>query len=320
VRTLQASLNELGERLEVDGHFGPLTMAAVRRYARAKLESSIPEWLLDIIHAEAATLHRERRNALGGISTVGAWCGASTLANPKRDVDFAVAHGINRLDIVVNDHAAWREPKPFTVRSRKRIRALVERAERAGIETHLMSWIMPHREYIEAAAEKLVPLCNDLGVASLQWDAEEPWMRAKGGMGCTLAAELVAERFADLRCPMGVTGIGYADHRKLGPLAKHCAYVVPQCYATAKSGQTPEEAPGRFHELWHARFERPVVIGLAAYRQAGIEGHTPRSAIETAAKAAAATGVDTVVYWSLGAMRRSPVVAQAIKEIRLPPV
>lgn len=77
--------------------------------------------------------------AVRGVRTVGAWCGSTTLADPQRDVDFAVANHINRLDIVVNDHAAARAAIPFTLRSVESIRTLCRVAQRAGIETHLMS-------------------------------------------------------------------------------------------------------------------------------------------------------------------------------------
>jgi hypothetical protein len=45
-----------------------------------------------------------------------------------------------------------------------------------------MSWIMPHAAYIDRAAELLIPICDDVGASSLQWDAEEPWMLAQKPM------------------------------------------------------------------------------------------------------------------------------------------
>ena len=58
-------------------------------------------------------------------------------------------------------------------------------------------------------------------------------------------------------------------------------------------------------------------MGLAAYRQSGIAGHTPASAIAAAVDATSVLpDVDTVLYWSLDASRNTPSVARAIAAIR----
>jgi hypothetical protein len=327
VRQLQSALNATGATLQVDGRLGPKTLAAAHAFVQTRTADAIPDWLVSAIVAEAEALPSEGdRPGPGspapprGISMVGAWAGSASLANPERDVAFCVAHNIRRLDIVVNDHSRSRGETRFALRSTVRIRALVHAAREAGITPHLMSWVMPHASYIDAAAAALVPLCNELGVASLCWDAEEPWTRATRGMPRAAAARHLAGAFEDLRCPMGVTGIGYVSADRLGPLAAVCDYVVPQAYATSSSGQAPELAPKKFFERWRDLFARPVVLGLAAYRQSGIAGHTSASAVRAAATAAAATGVDAVIYWSLPAIRRSPSIAAVIREIaRLTP-
>ena len=250
------------------------------------------------------------------IETVGAWCGSATLAHPERDVDFAVENGINRLDIVINDHSASRKERAFTVHNTSRIKALCKRAQDNDIETHLMSWIMPHRRYLEQAADTLIPLCEDVGAASLQWDAEEPWVLAEKHMGFREAASLVAEEFSDLPCEMGVTAIGFASVSKVGPLLEVSHYGVPQAYSTTRSGVEPGSGQKMLHKRWRNKFGRPIVMGLAAFRQSGIPGHTVDSAMKACVKASGELGCTTLVYWSLRHIRASASVRHAIAGIR----
>lgn len=264
-----------------------------------------------------------------GILHVGAWCGLSTINNPKRDVAFAVAHGIDRLDIIVNDHSKARSPRDFTAYSSERIQKLCAHAQAHGIETHLMSWIMPHVGYIEQAAELLVPLASECGAASLQWDAEEPWTQAKRPLPYAMAAKRIADTFKDLSCPMGVNGIGYTPAKKVGPLAEVCDYLVPQCYSTSSSGLRPETVVPKFVRRWKRLFadgrdfkppgtkDKRLIVGLAAYRQRSIRGHTTETAMRTAlAGAQALEGVDTVIYWSLRHIRKNKRVARVVRSIR----
>lgn len=253
-----------------------------------------------------------------GITTVGAWCGSRSLARPEKYVQFAADHGINRLDIVVNDHSKWREPKDFTLRNSDKIVRLAKLAHEAGIEVHLMSWIMPHPGYIAQAAEQLIPLATLTNAASIQWDAEEPWMLARNHGGHRRGAEAIANAFRHLPIPMGVNGIGYASVKKLKPLADVCDYLVPQVYSTRTNGLDPRTAPAKFHRRWDKYFKKQIVMGLAAYRQSGIHGYkNATEAMQAAADAAAAIdGVDTVIYWSLYHATKNKAVAKVIASIR----
>jgi len=164
---------------------------------------------------------------------------------------------------------------------------------------------MPHANYIDQAADMLVPLCDDVGAASLQWDAEEPWMLAQRPMKHRDAAERIAERFAALSCPMGANAIGYASVEKFGPLAEICDYVVPQAYSTTSSGVVPGDGQRRIYERYEKAFARDIVMGLAAFRQTDIPGHSVRSAMTACVEAADDLGCDAVVYWSLRQIRAS---------------
>lgn len=255
-----------------------------------------------------------------GRMTIGMWTGRSSLANPIRDVQLCLANNIRRLDVIVNDHSAARAARSFDTFRESRIRTLVETAKANGIDVHFMSWVMPHEAYIDRAAEVLVPLCNDLGVNSLQWDAEEPWTKAKSPMDYEAAARRIADNFSGLECEMGVNGIGYTPVSKFGPLHEVCDYVVPQCYSTSTSGITPETIVPRCIRRWHKVFgKKRMAVGLAAYKQHGIEGHSVASAMRTAfAGAEAIEGVDTVIYWSLSYVRRHSDVAKVIRELGAP--
>ncbi len=280
VIALQRSLVTLGYRIEVDGNFGPKTLKAVQKYARESTRGQAPGWAVAEIHAAAANAAAEADPpGTGPILRIGAWCGNRSLANPVRDVEFAVARGINRLDIVVNDHSRWRAPRAFTVRDETKIERLASLAAARGIEVHLMSWIMPHQRYIDGAARRLVPLCERVGARSLQWDAEGPWMKAEGRMTYPRAARHIRDSFTGLACPMGATAIGYTPVTKFRPLAEICEYIVPQAYVTSRNSLRPETAPGQFHRRYTERFGPiPIVMGLAAYRQTGIPGYTPETA------------------------------------------
>ncbi len=312
VRQLQTDLGRVGHPVSVDGAFGPQTLAAVQAFAHARTRKGAPGWLVAAIHEEAS----QHANELSTLRNIGAWCGATSLASPARDVDFAAALGLGRLDVFVNDHSKARAARKFTTYDTAKIEKLCKLAKARGISVHLTSWIMPHSEYIDAAAATLVPLCAQIGAESLQWDAEEPWTQATGAPARSAAAARIAERFDGLSCPMGATGIGYTPVAKFGPLAQICDYVVPQAYATSSSGLLPEDAPGKFHRRYSTSFARPIVIGLAAYRQTGIAGHTPTSAVRAALLASAKLkGVDTVIFWSLGALRKSAELTTLIQGV-----
>lgn len=250
----------------------------------------------------------------GGM-TVGVWAGKSSLNSPERDIQFCVDTGINRIDIIVNDHSGARAERDFDLWPVAMIVKLAAEARGAGMEVHLMSWIMPHAKYIDKAAESLVTLCNDLNVDSLQWDAEEPWTQARSTLAYGDAAKRIASAFSDLKCPMGVNGIGYTPVSKFAPLAEVCDYVVPQCYATSSSKLDPTTCVPKFVRRYRAKFgtDKPVQIGLAAYRQPP-PGFTAEGAMAASfAGAEAIEGCDAVIYWSLGSIRRSNKIAKIIR-------
>jgi hypothetical protein len=255
----------------------------------------------------------DRRHVL----RVGAWAGWGSMSNDKaiaRDVAFAKSVGLSRLDIVCNDHAGDRAPRAFGTYPEDRIVALALAAFDAGLEVHLMTWCMPHAEYLGGMASTMLRLTKRCGAASVQLDAEEPWTQAKSPMAYDSAAELVASLLLGVR--WGVTGIGYTPVNKVGPLITQSDYMVPQCYSTTSSGLSPGTVAPRLVARWRGHFgDRELVVGLAGYRQGGIPGHTVDSAMRAAFKGATEVGASAAVYWSLRHLRTNKGVANTLKYI-----
>ena len=245
-----------------------------------------------------------------------AWCGLSSLANPARDVAFAKSIGLTGLDIIVNDHSAAREPRRFDARPTQQIVTLATMARDAGLDVHLMSWIMPHTRYIKEAADVLPELMAKTGARSLVWDAEEPWTLARKRLRYSEAGALVGELFAVREFEMGATGIRYAPTAKLAPLVAVCDYMVPQCYSTRTSKADPSTVASRGLVTWRKKFgDGPrFVPGLAAYRQSGIDGHSIRSAMQAAIDNAGEHS-DTAIWWGLNSLRKSPKTAAVVASL-----
>lgn len=285
--------------------------------AHTSIADETPEETPDPYRAEPEILEPDPAPDPMAITTIGAWAGNSSLANPVRDVAAMIAAGVNRIDIIINDHSAWREPRKFTMRDTQKIATLAKVARDSGMSVHLMSWIMPHREYIEGACAALLDLHEKVPFDSVIWDAEEPWTLAKRSMGYKPAAALVGELLDGAPFRQGVTGIRYASKSKLGPLIAVCDYAVPQCYSTSSSKADPSTVAAKGVKQWRGRFgdDVQIVPALAAYRQKGIKGHTEASAIQAAADGARGLG-GTVIYWGANSIRKSPVVSRAIARVR----
>ena len=257
-------------------------------------------------------------DALSTRPNVGAWCGSRLLADPQGQVEGALAHNINRLDLMINDHAKWRTPSRFTMRDLGKIERAVAIAQRHGLEVHFTSWIMPHEQYLDSAAQTLLPLLDRLQIASIQWDAEEPWMLAKNPMPYTMAAQHLQRNFSSRTCPMGVNGIGYASVEKMRPLVDVCDFMVPQAYATSTSGISPDGGPGKLIARWRKQFgDRKLYAGLAAYRQTQIPGYDATGAMQASLASAREQGdVDTFIYWHLTDILKNSDVGAVVAGIR----
>lgn len=238
------------------------------------------------------------------MTTFGVWCRRPSFD----DITLAAGMGFTRLDVMVQDMAKQRTPTSFRMDwDAQDYRNVVGKATMAGIEeVHFTAWAMPHVTYMSYAGDCLQNLCMETGAHGIVLDAEEPW---------TLASKpdyrKAAEAFYTQAkgCRTGITGIGYANADKLGPLLDGADYGIPQCYSTNTSKVLPQNV-GRLAKHWE-KFGKPLVPGLAAYRQSGIAGHTSSSALRTARDTLA--GFDTVIYWSLRQIKGSTLVRNTLR-------
>lgn len=257
--------------------------------------------------------------ATGAIRAVGAWTGSSSIANPTRDTKFAKALGLRRIDVMVNDHSKKRQPRDFGTYDRAAIVALCRRLTGEGIAVHLTSWIMPHPQYIRTMGPQLIDLVVETGAKSVCFDAEEPWVIAAGTKGWSAERwdEAGAQVAAAMQAvPFGVTGIGYASKKKLGPLVSRARYMVPQCYSVAGNNLDPRTAAVSLSAGWRKKFgEHELVVGLAGYAQEGRPGYTKDRFMRTAFDAAKAAGATDVVYWSLTWLRKSRSTANIVASL-----
>ena len=251
------------------------------------------------------------------VRSVGCWVGFGSFvknSSIERDIAFAKKLGLGRLDVIVNDHSAHRMPRDFGTYNKSRITALCKRAVEEGFAVHLMTWCMPHENYIRQLGTQLTDLLGECGAQSIQLDAEEPWTNARKPMNWEEAGALMAEVLDPV--PFGVTGIGYASTKKLGPLVRRAAYMVPQCYSTAKNKLNPVTACPGLVDRWRRKFgDRDVVVGLAGYRQQGRPGYTKDRFMTTAFDAATSTKPTDIVYWSLRHVRGSRSTANIIQKL-----
>lgn len=249
------------------------------------------------------------------VRKVSAWAGSGALADPHGYADFAHAIGLRRIDLMVNEHSAWRDPRPFDTYSADKIERFAEAVAGHGIELHLTSWLMPHADYIAKAMHDLLELLERTGAISILFDCEEPWTKARRRLQYSAAARLVRDAFAGV--VIGVTGIGYAPVDKLGPICSVADYLVPQCYSTSTSKQDPVDVVGKFTARWRREWpEQRVEVGLAAYRQTGIPGYTADAAMRAAfAGAQNDKRSSVVIYWSLAALRKDKAAARTVAEL-----
>jgi hypothetical protein len=317
----------------VDGKWGPQTVEDVRVWQGhhdltpdGKVGHETLQAILDAAghnrgsdgdHDDGGHTHSDPPDVSGTIRHVGAWAGVHSLGhNAPRDVKFCQDHNINRLDVFVN---GLPHDGRFHMHDADEIADLCSRAKDAGMEVHITSWIEPYASFIDEAADALIPLCGRVGASSLMWDAEEPWNHHQG-VDYTEAARKVASAFQSLSCPMGVSGIMNTRVDRVGPLAQHCEYLVPQCYATSHNNLDPRTVATRGVDRWREKIanDKKFMVGLAAYRQSQVDGMGTRAAMVASLKDVASLGVDTISYWSLHAIKKSRVVAEVISEILHP--
>ncbi len=337
MKALQGTLLALGYELPrwgADGDFGEESLAAYRT-ACYDYEARAGIGLDDDVEDDLATAamigfladQAQQQAEQTSIDTVGVWVGGKSLRHPGASVDAMLKSNINRAVVICDDHSRERAELPAYALRPEGADAIVGFSQRclgAGIEPALMWWPMPHEGYIRSAAEVLVPLADRCKATAIEADAEEPYTQAKNPMPYDEAAELIAELLrreirtgASLARPrVGANAIGYTPPKIFGPLAKVCDYTTIQGYLT--STQQIFDAPAKFFRRWEKEFgvtPQNVVMGLAGYRQSGIRGHSPTTAVRHSLDSTISVGVRSVCYWWLQSILANEEVARVVRGI-----
>lgn len=253
-------------------------------------------------------------------TTFGAWAAKPTRA----DLELAASIGLQRIDLVCNDHAADRDPT--ALRLFAGVSEDAKAATALGLDVHLTSWVMPHEQFLDDGLTRLRALADECGASSIMLDAEEPWTQAHKPMAYDEASDVVAEHLEGIE--WGVTAIGYAEMSEVGPLLARACYGCPQAYVVAprdaSSKQLGLDGIPRVLGHWSA-LGKPLVVGLAAYRQADIEYRGRMLTVEQAMRSSVyqathSTGTGftmarttgTVLFWSLRQIAASHQVQRAI--------
>lgn len=304
-----------------DGKLGPRTLAAIKAaYPKDPVRDLI-----------------DSRKKPAKIRSIGAWSFRGYLSGKglKKGIKAVQALGHTDVYLTVNDNTGrykrrggkrvWVQRKDFHLFEKAAtIKAAIRAYREAGITPHIMSWVMPQLRYI-AEMGQLVDLCNDGGAESLMLDVEEPWVHARG-IDHKSAARDVAHALKGLDLPggLGVTGIVYHSRKAVGPLAELADYVVPQAYSTNRYGpdkdqiNRPDLYPGPMQELavkrW-ARYGKRIVMGLAAYDQAGAGGMGTKAAMKAALDTTLELKIDTVAYWWLLSIARDRATAAFFRQL-----
>ncbi|HKY51669.1 MAG TPA: hypothetical protein VJP45_10465 [Candidatus Limnocylindria bacterium] len=246
------------------------------------------------------------------MKTFGIWAWRPTAA----DLRLAREIGFDRVDIMVNELSKQRTPISFAESLSISADALVGSAKAAldlGFrEVHFTAWAMPHVTYMAYAGDNLQHLCGLAGAHGILLDAEEPWTQAGKPDYGSAASTFFAQAKG---CRVGVTGIGWCDTDKLGPLMRNADYGCPQVYVVRERRVKVLSHAGIPAVLKHwAQFGKPLHVGLAAYAQAGIEGHTTKSAMRTTLQAVE-SACDGVSYWSLRQVKGNALVRETLRKM-----
>lgn len=244
---------------------------------------------------------------------LGAWFGAPELADVDAAVNRAVACGLTRADIFVNDHGFV----PFDTYDLAKVRRLVRALQEVGIRCSLTTWLRPTDEWVRGLETVVGPLAEELG-CDLTLDLEEPLTVALKNAAPAVVAEWARRTFAALRrttsADIAVTCIVYGNLAVLGPFLQLCDTIIPQAYATATyASQLPAGELERIAVTRYAPFGKRLILGQAAWNLVGAYGaRTAREAITASLRSVARLRVDGVRYWRIGWLWGE--VAQAIRE------
>lgn len=242
---------------------------------------------------------------------VSVWCGRSQLDDPNKWLDLVQDYGCDRLDLVVNDLAAWRvnsrgkitargipQRNPWKTYDEDKLARFGSLAVTRGIDLHTLFWCVPTPEAITKCANWLNAFQSATGCAGHVLDCEEPITRSSF-VAYDQDVDRAADHLAELiRGGLGVTHIGYAPVHIVRPFVERAGYALPQTYITTTSGLSAESVSKICDRTRIRLGARNLVGGFALYRQP-----TP-DAIQTTLEALQREGIETAVGWHANGLKR----------------
>ncbi len=196
--------------------------------------------------------------------------------------------------------------------STAKIVAAVDDLRQLGVRVHIMAWIYRQKTYIRQCGDWMCRICRETGAESGMLDAEKDWHKG-WGISAPEAAKLVKQVFAEMPCPLGVTGLSNL-HQTVKPLLEVCDYGLGQAYSIWKPNSPDHWSHSRSTEpltqqltSWASWSEggKPLVMGLSNYwaKRPARFGNLPlmdaRQSLLKSLEGTRQAGADEVAYWSL---------------------
>lgn len=175
----------------------------------------------------------------------------------------------------------------------------------------LVAWAVPHKDLIEELADKLPSAVEALSAEEVEFDVEgfSGWKSAhvrgyrslaKAGEAIVAAAREASPKVSCDYFPQ----MGKAAHA----VAEHCDEIALQLYAVARRNDKPipwgsRLGPVRYPEgslkRERERFpDKPLIAGLAAYKQTWVSPRRPpEEAMRESIASAVRGGTNTIRYW-----------------------
>lgn len=248
-----------------------------------------------------------------GITRVWAWSDRSIYNTRSALVERA--HKLGLTDVCLCGNSIRSGDTPLATRAR--MSATTRALQDLGIAVHVLWFPTPTVAACTRAGEVLADMANSLQLRSTMLDLEENWTQHRRPEFAPATAAFFAAYRGATSVPVGVTGIPYHSPSKLGAAIAECDYVATQGYSSTVQNQVPGRIQRLAHDRWRG-YGKPVIAGVAAYKQAGAGGMTARRAFQTAVDAVRALSeprVAELAIWSLGDLRPNTDVRAIVLEL-----
>lgn len=308
-RTVQAIAGwQMEQGLDSDGKVGPKTFDAISDF--------------DMCAAYAPPPAVEPGDVI-----IGAWGDDAPKTMRKTSyADRLVELNISEVALMMNRANISTAADPWDLRWQDRgeegweddiIAEIAEVYAARSIRLILTCWPRPDKAQIDEMCEAMVPLLKVTNASAFEVDVEGNWLtkHLKSFSSMQAAAEYLAKSMEQALVDAGIEdgeteSTTFGHHAELGrhptvtPLLDRACV---QGYSTSPRQNGPVAwnsylGPGR-HQQWiydRARKAgaKEIVMGLAAYKQRGFQGHTAREAMQVAYDKTLDLGIRHIRYWS----------------------